>query len=51
MPDEKIVLGTIDTIVAHVKDQGIGAPAVIVIGEVVAKHKQFGLEQANAIAV
>ncbi len=51
LPDEKIALGTMDTIVAHVKDQEIGAPAVIVIGEVVAKHKQFGLEQPNAIAV
>ncbi|PPL00223.1 uroporphyrinogen-III C-methyltransferase [Parapedobacter indicus] len=51
LPNEKVALGTMDTIVAHVKDRGIGAPAVIVIGEVVAKHKQFGLEQTNAIAV
>lgn len=51
LPNEKIALGTIDTIVTQVKDQEIGAPAVIVIGEVVAKHKQFGLEQPNAIAV
>jgi len=51
LPDEKIALGTMETIVARVKEQGIGAPAVIVIGEVVAKHKQFGVEQPDAIAV
>lgn len=51
LPDERIALGTMDHIVARVKEQGIGAPAVIVIGEVVAKHKQFGLEQPEAIAV
>lgn len=51
LPNEKIALGTVDTIIGGVKEQGIGAPAVIVIGEVVAKHKQFGLEQSDAIAV
>src|SRR5690606_13660843 len=51
LPSEKIALGTVDTIEGAVKDQEIGAPAVIVIGEVVAKHKQFGLEQSDAIAV
>ncbi len=51
LPYEKIALGNIDTIVANVRDQQIGAPAVIVIGEVVAKHKQFALQQHNAIAV
>lgn len=51
LPDEKIALGTVDTIVDQVKEQAIGAPAVIIIGEVVAKHKQFALEQSNAVAV
>ena len=51
LPDEKIALGTMETIATRVKEQGLGAPAVIIIGEVVAKHKQFGVEQPNAIAV
>src|SRR5690606_20019329 len=51
LPNEKVALGTVDTIVAHAKDQHIGAPAVIVIGEVVAKHEHFASRQHKAIAV
>lgn len=40
-PDEKICVGTVDTIVELAENQKIGAPAVIVIGEVVhAKNLQ-----------
>lgn len=39
--EERIVLGTIDTIVAQVTAAGVGAPAIIVLGEVVAKHREF----------
>ena len=51
LPDEKIALGTMDSIVGRAKEQQIGAPAVIIIGEVVAKREHFALEQQNAIAV
>lgn len=51
LPDERIVLGTIGTIVDQVQREGIGAPAVIVIGEVVAQHQQFETAGLNALAV
>ncbi|GGG97624.1 uroporphyrinogen-III C-methyltransferase [Parapedobacter pyrenivorans] len=51
LPDEKIALGTVDSIVARAKEEQIGAPAVIIIGEVVAKHEHFAQEQPNSIAV
>ena len=51
LPNEKVVLGTMDSILTRADEQQIGAPAVIVIGEVVAKHEHFNLEQSNAIAV
>lgn len=40
-PKEKIALGTIQTIEAAVAQQGIGRPALIVIGEVVRLHQNF----------
>lgn len=41
LPDERIALGTIDTIIDEVHSNRIGVPAIIVIGEVVAKHVEF----------
>lgn len=41
LPNERIVLGTIDTIEDQSKSNLLGVPAVIVIGEVVAKHQEF----------
>ncbi len=40
MPNEQMVLGTIDTIEEVVKREGLGAPAIIVIGEVVELHPE-----------
>lgn len=53
LPDEKIALGTMDGIVARAREQQIGAPAVIIIGEVVAKHAHYRStqRQEDAIAV
>lgn len=53
LPDEKTALGTMDTIVAQARAQHIGAPAVIIIGEVVARHAHYSLKQKqeDAIAV
>ncbi|SFC08842.1 uroporphyrin-III C-methyltransferase [Parapedobacter composti] len=51
LPDEKVALGTMDTISARVKQLQIAAPAVIIIGDVVAKHEHFAVQQHNSIAV
>jgi uroporphyrin-III C-methyltransferase len=40
LPTENIAIGSIDTIVEAVEQEGIGAPAIIVIGEVVRKNPQ-----------
>lgn len=41
LPTENSALGTIDTIEQIVKNEKIGSPAVIVVGEVVKQHKDF----------
>ncbi|MEC3879662.1 uroporphyrinogen-III C-methyltransferase [Parapedobacter sp. 10938] len=53
LPEEKTALATMDNIVDEAEAQQIGAPAVIIIGEVVAKHVHFRLkrDQRDAIAV
>lgn len=51
LPDEQIVLGTIDTIVEQVASRGIGAPAVIVIGDVVALHANFDALPYKTLAI
>jgi len=38
---ERFVLATIDTIVEEMQHQGVGSPAVIVIGEVVREHPAY----------
>lgn len=44
--NEKVGLGTITTIVDVVKNEGLGSPAIIVIGEVVKLHPSFVAELA-----
>jgi len=39
--NEKVVLGTVNNIAAKVKAEGVGAPGIIVIGEVVALHPEL----------
>lgn len=51
LPDEKIAMATVDTIVENVVLLGIGAPAVIVIGDVVAQHRNFEAVRYKAIAI
>lgn len=51
LPDEKIALGTMDTILTNAQEKQIGAPAVIVIGDVVAKHEHFAIQHHKNIAV
>lgn len=43
---EKIALGTVDTIGRIAAEEGIGTPAIIVIGEVVALHPQLARDYA-----
>jgi len=51
LPDEKTALGTMDSIVDEARARQIGAPAVIIIGEVVAKHGQYALKQSQEEAI
>lgn len=44
LPDEKIALGTIKTIVEEVSRKEVGTPAIIVIGEVVNQHPAYLFE-------
>jgi uroporphyrin-III C-methyltransferase len=44
---ENVALGTVETIVEIAKEEGIGAPAVIVIGEVVKQHRDFPASLVN----
>jgi uroporphyrin-III C-methyltransferase len=39
--DEKVAVGTVDTIVEVVEERKIASPALMVFGEVVALHPQF----------
>ncbi len=41
LPDEKFVLGVVDTIADRISESSISSPAIIVIGEVVREHPQF----------
>lgn len=41
LPEEKIILGTIDTIEKIATEEKIGAPAIIVVGDVVKLHPDF----------
>lgn len=41
LPNERIAVGTVDSIVADVTKNNIGVPAILVLGEVVRKHEVF----------
>jgi len=41
LTSERFVLATIDTVVEEMQHQGVGSPAVIVIGEVVREHPAY----------
>lgn len=43
LPNERIALGTIDSILSEVEKKSLSMPAIIVIGEVVRKHQHFDL--------
>lgn len=41
LPNERIALGRIDNILEEAEQNLVGVPAIIVLGEVVAKHQEF----------
>ena len=41
LPNEKIALGSVETIAEIAKEQGLSSPAIIVIGEVVSLHPRY----------
>lgn len=41
LPNEQLVIGRVEDILKKAAQQGVGAPAIIVLGEVVAKHAAF----------
>lgn len=41
LPNERVVLGRIDNIIQEAERSLVGVPAIIVLGEVVAKHLEF----------
>jgi len=47
MPNERIALGTVDTILEQAARSQIGVPAVIVLGDVVAKHERFSMDKGQ----
>ncbi len=51
LPNEKVVLGTIDNILDESTEKRVGVPAIIVIGEVVAKHRSFQHIKEKALAL
>lgn len=48
LENEKVVLGTVDTIEKLASESEIGAPAIIVLGEVVKHHPNFNLAFVEA---
>lgn len=53
LPNERVALGTIDTIIEESNKKTIGVPAIIVLGEVVSKHVAFKIvkEKIQSLAV
>jgi uroporphyrin-III C-methyltransferase len=41
LPNERIAVATIDTILDEAQKNLLGVPAIIVLGEVVSKHREF----------
>lgn len=43
-PEEKVILGRLDSILSKAKQEDFGAPGIIVVGDVVAQHPHFKKE-------
>lgn len=51
MPDEQVALGTVSNINEIVKEEGLGSPAIILIGEVVRLHPSYLAEISTREAI
>ena len=50
LPDQRVVTGTLDDIAARVRDAGLPAPALLIVGEVVARAVESPAELAPLLA-
>jgi len=53
LPDQRVVLGTLASIAASARSQGIESPALLVVGEVAALHAElawFGGDAAASVS-
>ncbi len=51
LPNERVVLGRIDSIIQDAERSLVGVPAIIVLGEVVAKHQEFELVKQELASI
>lgn len=49
LPEEKLVLGRMDSIIRQVQEAGLGTPAIIIVGRVVELHKRFEIPENEYI--
>jgi len=47
LPNERIALGTVDTIEEQAENNLLGVPAIIILGEVVSRHHEFNALVSN----
>lgn len=51
LANEKLVMGRIDDIVTAAEESLVGVPAIIIIGEVVAKHQEFNKLRQELVSI
>ena len=51
LTNEKLVMGRIDNIVTAAEESLVGVPAIIIIGEVVAKHQEFNKLRQELVSI
>jgi len=51
LANEKLVMGRIDNIVTAAEESLVGVPAIIIIGEVVAKHQEFNKLRQELVSI
>lgn len=51
LANEKLVMGRIDNIVSAAEESLVGVPAIIILGEVVAKHQEFNKLRQELVSI
>lgn len=51
LANEKLVMGRIDNIVTAAEESLVGVPAIIILGEVVAKHQEFNKLRQELVSI